>query len=110
MTRKQLVIYVRGNFCPDTRRTREFLAEHAVPYRVVDAALDPVAQQRVVQWTGYMSFPTLVITDDDGTEPLEPPLPLSPGQSPRNVDRGTLLTEATVPVLERFLRRNGFLP
>jgi hypothetical protein len=42
-------------------------------------------------------------------EPAEPPLPLKAGQSPRDVDRGTMLTEASTPTLEKFLRRNGFM-
>ncbi len=110
MTQKQLVVYIRGNYCPDVRRAREFLDKHAVPHRIIDAAVDPVAQQRVVGWTGYLSFPTLVVTNGDGIEPFEPPLALRPGQSPRDVDRGTMLTEASIPVLEKFLKRHGFLP
>lgn len=106
---KELVVYVRRAFCPDVQRTREFLARHAVPHRLVDADEDSEARARVLAWTGYLSFPTLVIVDGDLTEPLEPPLPLRPGQSPRDVDRGTMLTEASTPVLEQFLRRHGFL-
>ncbi len=109
MTQKQLVVYIRGNYCPDVRRTRDFLAQHQVPHRLVDAAQDTAAQQRVVAWTGYLSFPTLVVTNGDGVEPIEPPLPLRPGQSPRDVDRGTMLTEASTPMLEKFLKRHGFL-
>lgn len=109
MTQKQLIVYVRGNYCPDTRRMREFLSQHAVPYRVVDTAEDSIAQQRVVGWTGFLSFPTLVVTNGDGIEPVEPPLALRPGQSPRDVDRGTILTEASLPVLHKFLKRHGFI-
>ncbi len=110
MSQKQLVVYVRGSFCPDVRRTREFLARHAVPHLEIDSDQDPEARQRVLAWTGYLSFPTLVVTEDGSGEPVEPPMPLAPGQSPRDVDRGTMLTEASIPVLERFLKRHGFLP
>ncbi|MGB8645177.1 MAG: glutaredoxin family protein [Anaerolineae bacterium] len=106
---KELVVYIRGNYCPDVRRTREFLEKHSIPHRLIDANEDPAARERVVGWTGYLSFPTLVITDGDSLEPCEPPLPLKPGQSPRNVDRGTMLTEAGAPALEAFLRRHGLL-
>ncbi len=109
MSEKHLVLYIRGNYCPDVRRTREFLNQHAVPHVEIDAEQDQVAKQRVVGWTGYLSFPTLVVTADNSVEPVEPPLPLNPGQSPRNVDRGTMLTEASLPVLDTFLKRHGFL-
>jgi glutaredoxin len=106
---KQLVVYIRRDACPDVQRTRDFLARYAVPHRLIEAEDDPAAKQRVVTWTGYLSFPTLVIADGDSVEPMESPLPLPPGQSPRDVDRGSMLTEASTPVLESFLRRHGFL-
>ncbi len=109
MSRKQLVVYVRSNFCPDVQRTRQFLQMHGIPHREIDADDDATAKERVRQWTGHMSFPTLVIAEEDAVEPFDPPLPLAPGQSPRNVDRGTMITEASTHLLEIFLRRHGFL-
>ncbi len=106
---KELVVYVHRAYCPDIQRTRDFLARNSVPHRVIDADEDSGARARVLAWTGHLSFPTLVIVDGDSTDPLDSPLPLEPGQSPRDVDRGTLLTEASVPVLEKFLKRHGFL-
>ncbi len=106
---KRLVVYIRGDFCPDVRRTRDYLEKHQVPHLIVDAAVDGAARDRVLGWTGYLSFPTLVVVDGDMVEPIEPPAPLKPGQSPRDVDRGTMLTEASTPVLERFLKRHGFI-
>ncbi len=106
---KRLVVYIRGNFCPDVRRTRDFLDKNAIPHQLIDAATDDVARDKVVAWTGYMSFPTLVVAEGDSFDPCEPPAPLKPGQSPRDVDRGTMLTEASTPVLEKFLRRHGFM-
>ncbi len=106
---KRLVVYIRGNYCPDVRRTRDFLDRNNIPHQLIDASDDPLARERVIGWTGYLSFPTLVITNGDSYEPFEPPLPLKPGQSPRDVDRGTMLTEASTPVLEKFLKRHGFL-
>ncbi len=106
---KRLVVYIRGNFCPDIRRTREFLAQHSIPHRLIDANEDSAARDKVVAWTGYLSFPTLVIAEGDSLDPYEPPAPLKPGQSPRDVDRGTMLTEASTPMLEKFLKRHGFL-
>ncbi|MGE5138927.1 MAG: glutaredoxin family protein [Rudaea sp.] len=106
---KRLVVYIRGSFCPDVRRTREYLEKRRVPHVLIDAGQDAAARDRVVGWTGYLSFPTLVVTDGDMVEPIEPPAPLKPGQSPRDVDRGTMLTEASTPVLEKFLKRHGFI-
>jgi glutaredoxin len=60
---KELVAYVRRDSCPDVRRTCDFLARHSVPYRLIDADDDPGAGQRVLAWTGYLSFPTLVIAN-----------------------------------------------
>ncbi len=109
MTTRRLIVYIRGTFCPDVRRTRDFLAAHAVTHEEIDAERDLAAKERVIGWTGFMSFPTLVVADGDSIEPYEPPLPLRPGQSPRDIDRGSMLTEASLPVLESFLRRHGFL-
>ncbi len=106
---KHLVVYVRGNHCPDVRRTREYLTSHSIPHELIDADDDPAARERVVKWTGFLSFPTLIIADGNPAEPIAPPLPLRPGQSPRDVDRGTMLTEASIPVLEAFLKRHGLL-
>jgi glutaredoxin len=106
---KRLVVYVRRDACPDVQRTRDFLAKHSVAHLLIEVDADPAAKQRVLAWTGYLSFPTLVVADENSVEPMEPPLPLRPGQSPRDVDRGTMLTEASTPVLENFLRRHGFL-
>jgi glutaredoxin len=102
-------VYVRRDTCPDVQRTREFLASHSIAHRLIDADQDQTAKDRVLAWTGYLSFPTLVVAEEDSVEPLEPPTPLRPGQSPRDVDRGSMLTEASTPMLEKFLRRHGFL-
>ncbi len=106
---KTLVVYIRRAYCPDVRRAQDYLAKHSIPHRVIDTDADPAARERVRTWTGFLSFPTLVIAEGDSVEPIEPPLPLRPAQSPRDVDRGTMLTEASVPVLEQFLKRHGFL-
>lgn len=106
---KQLVVYVRHEACPDVQSTRDYLAKHSVPHQLIEADADSSAKQRVRDWTGYLSFPTLVVAEAGQVVPFEAPLPLRSGQSPRDVDRGSMLTEASIPVLERFLRRHGFL-
>lgn len=106
---KELVVYVRGEACPDVRRAKQFLAEHAVRHRLIDADADPSAKRRVLAWTGYLSFPTLVVAEEGSVEPWEAPFSLGAGESPRDVDRGSMLTEASTSTLESFLKRNGFL-
>ena len=107
MTR--LVVYVRRAFCPDVKRTREYLARNSIPHVEVDADADPAARERVRAWTGFLSFPTLVIAEGDSLEPVVPPAPLRKGQSPRDVDRGSMLTEPSSTALEAFLKRHGLL-
>lgn len=105
---KKLIVYVR-DFCPDVWRTRTFLKKHRVPHREIDADEDPAARARVIDWTGHLSFPTLVVAEGEAVEPFAPPAPLALGQSPRDVDRGTLITEANDELLTKFLKRHGFL-
>jgi glutaredoxin len=109
MSGRRLVVYIRGYFCPDVQRACDFLEAHRVPHDLIDAADDDAARERVRAWTGHLSFPTLVIAEGDAVVPVDPPMPLSPGQSPRDVDRGTMITEASTRGLETFLRRHGFL-
>ncbi len=106
---KRLLVYVRRAYCPDVKRTRDYLVGHQIPHEEVDADADPAARQRVRAWTGFLSFPTLVISNGESLEPDVPPAPLKSGQSPRDVDRGSMLTEPSLPVLEVFLKRHGLL-
>jgi hypothetical protein len=41
--------------------------------------------------------------------PYEPPAPLPRGASPRGIDRGSMLTEASEEELLAWLRKHGFL-
>ena len=59
-------------WCPDYRRSKQFLAEHRIPYRWVDIEQDANAQQTVQQLNnGRQIIPTIVF-DDGGPILVEP--------------------------------------
>jgi hypothetical protein len=60
-------------------------------------------------WIGFESVPTLIIAEGDSVEPFEAPAPLAAGSSPRGIDRGSMLTEATRNQLRTWLVKQGFL-
>jgi len=85
-----------------------WLQRHDVASLVyVDIHHERWAYDRVVEWTGHASVPTLVIAADDSLDPITQPIALPPGRSARAFDRGTMLTEPNPPQIADFLRRNG---
>ena len=59
-------------WCPDCRRSKQFLAEHRIPYRWVDIEQEPEAQEIVRQLNdGRQIIPTIVF-DDGGPILVEP--------------------------------------
>ena len=59
-------------WCPDCRRSKQFLAEHRIPYRWVDIEQEPEAQDTVRQLNdGRQIIPTIVF-DDGGSILAEP--------------------------------------
>ena len=60
-------------------------------------------------WVGFESVPTVIIAEDGSVEPFEPPAALAAGKSPRGIDRGSLITEATRVQLRSWLVKHGFL-
>ena len=59
-------ITVYGAFwCPDCRRSKQFLGEHQIPYNWVNIEEDPDAEQRVITMNdGKRIIPTIVFADD----------------------------------------------
>lgn len=103
----RLVVFGSSVPCPDMARFSLWLSEYAVsPVEFVDIHRDPAARQRVVEWTGHASVPTLVIAEDGSWEPVSPPTPLAPGQRVRAFDRGTILTEPNPGQISAFLARH----
>ncbi len=104
----ELVMYARTNPCPYVRTARRVLERENIPYREILIDKDPAAEQRVIAWTGFKSVPTIIVARPGEDLPFEEPAPLV-GDSPRNIDRGSMITEPGEITFENWLRKHGFL-
>lgn len=107
---KEIVMYTRGGFCPDVTRARRALQRWCLPFREINVRKDPEALQRCLDWNGCLAMPVVVVTRPGEDLPIQPPLPLEPNQSPHDVDRGSIIAEASKQSLQTFLVRHSFLP
>ena len=105
---KRVVVYM-SPWCGTSTNTQRALTEWGVPARYINVKEDRDAAARVRQWVGFESVPTVLIAEGDSVEPFEPPAPLPAGTSPRGVDRGSMLTEASRDQLQAWLIKNGLL-
>ncbi len=105
----EIVMYSRFSPCPYIRRAKRVLDRENIPYRELLIDRDPVAKQRVLTWTGFQSVPTIIVARPGEDLPYEDPAPLAAGESPRNVDRGSMITEPGEIPLENWLRKHGFI-
>ncbi len=48
MTNPTITLY-GAHWCPDCRRSKQFLGEHRIPYTWVDIEQDPTAEQFVIE-------------------------------------------------------------
>ena len=72
MTRSPNLTVYGALWCPDCRRSKQFLAEHRISYRWVDIEQEPEAQNTVRQLNdGRQIIPTIVF-DDGGSILAEP--------------------------------------
>jgi hypothetical protein len=62
-----------------------------------------------LDWTGFLSVPTLVVSKIGEDLPYTDFSVLPKGDSPRGIDRGPILTEASSEELENWLRKHGFI-
>lgn len=70
MSQPTITVY-GAHWCPDCRRSKQFLGEHQIPYNWVDIEQDPAAEQLVVEKNaGKRIIPT--ITFEDGSFLVEP--------------------------------------
>ena len=54
-----------AHWCPDCRRSKQFLGEHQIPYNWVDIEEDPESEQFVIEKNeGKRIVPTIVFADD----------------------------------------------
>ena len=105
----EIVMYSRFSPCPYVRSAKRVLERERIPYRELYIDEDPAAKQRVIEWTGFQSVPTIILAQPGEILPYEEPQPLAPGASPKGIDRGTMITEPSETQLENWLRRHGFM-
>lgn len=105
----EIVMYSRFSPCPYVRTAKRLLDREGIPYREIYIDADPAAKQRVIEWTGFQSVPTIILALPGELVPYEPPQPLAPGASPRGIDRGTMITEPSETQLENWLRQHGWI-
>lgn len=105
----ELVMYTRTSGCPFVSLAKRVFNDYTVSFREVFIDKDPEARARVLNWTGFLAVPTLVVAQPGEILPYEEPGPLAKGSSPRGVDRGAMITEPGYDQLVGWLRRHGFV-
>lgn len=106
---KELVMYSRTLGCPYISIAKKTLSEYNVSYRELFIDKDDTARQYVLDTTGFLSVPTLVIANRGEELPYHPPTHLDKGQSPRGINRGTVITEANRQQLIDWLKQHSFI-
>lgn len=109
MSDKELVMYSRSYGCPFVSTAKRVLEQYNVPYREIMIDRDSTAKQRVLDWTGFLSVPTMVVANSGEDLPYTDVSPLPKGDSPRGIDRGPMLTEASSQQVEDWLRKHGLI-
>jgi len=102
-------MYTRSMGCPFVEAAKRVLKAHQIAYREVFVDQDIEARQRLLQWTGFLSVPTLVVARPGTVLPYTEMLPLQRGYSPRGIDRGPVLTEGSSQQVEMWLHKHGFI-
>ena len=104
---QEIIMYVRDGLCPDIGRARRALESWRVHYREINIRQEQ-ARQRCLEWNNCLAMPVVVIARPGEDVPIEPPTPLKAGTSPRNIDRGYMISEVSQAKLRAFLARHGF--
>lgn len=102
-------MYSRTTGCPFVTLAKRVLEEHQVTYREIHIDKDAAARQRVLDWTGFLSVPTLIVAETGADLPYEAPGPLEKGASPRGIDRGAMITEPNIKQLVAWLAQHQFI-
>jgi glutaredoxin len=106
---KELVMYSRTTGCPYVTIAKKVLTDYQIPYREIFTDVDDTARQRLLDWVGFLSVPTLVIANAGEVLPYEAPESLERGLSPRGIDRGSMLTEPNASQLKQWLAHHAFI-
>jgi hypothetical protein len=104
-----LVFVNRSIGCPLSTLARRVLEDYRVTFVERFYDTEPDVKSRLLQWTGFLSVPTLYVAGENANEPLTRPDPLEPGASPRGIDRGSMITEPSADQLLAWLIRHGFV-
>lgn len=105
----ELIMYSRTTGCPFITLAKRVLTDYAVSYREIFIDQDMAARARVLNWTGFLSVPTLVVAVPGSDMPFSEPRPLESGLSPRGIDRGAMITEPNIDQLTRWLTEHEFI-
>lgn len=106
---KELIMYSRTSGCPYVTISKKVLDEYNIPYREIYIDRDGAARERLLDWVGFLSVPTLVVANAGELIPYEEPEPLERGLSPRGIDRGSMLTEPNASQLKQWLAQHEFI-
>lgn len=106
---KELVMYSRTTGCPFVGLAKRVLSDHKLPYREIFIDRNEEARERVLQWTGFLSVPTLIVARTGEDLPYDLPDDLPIGASPRGIDRGPMITEPGMEQLTTWLHKHGFI-
>jgi len=104
-----LVFVNRTSGCPLSTLAHRVLDDYGVSYTERYYDTDPNVKARLIEWTGFLSVPTLYVADADIDRPATPPMPLEAGASPRGIDRGSMLTEPSADQLLAWLQKHGLV-
>ena len=105
---RQVVVYM-SPWCSSSADTQRALSEWGVPATFINIKEDRAAATRLREMVGFESVPTVVLAEAGEVGPCEPPAALSKGASPRGVDRGSMITEASRVQLRSWLVKQGIL-
>jgi glutaredoxin len=102
-------MYHRTSSCPFVTLAKRVLKDYQVAYHEIFIDKDEIARLRVLEWTGFLAVPTLVVARKGDVLPIEPPSFLDKGRSPRGIDRGHMITEPSEDELSAWLLKHGFI-
>jgi glutaredoxin-like YruB-family protein len=60
---RQIVIYSTPT-CPICKRAKEYLTKKGIPYQEIDVAGDRKAVQEMIQKSGQMGVPVIIVNDE----------------------------------------------
>lgn len=108
-TQMELVMYTRTAGCPFVTLAKRVLEDYAVPYREVFIDKNELDRQRLLDWVGFLSVPTLIACEPGEIVPYVEPEPLERGLSPRGINRGSMITEPNIAQLTAWLVQHGLV-